>query len=317
MQTVSIFNRNLVIFLVALALINVAVGFYKSFNKSKQSSSTQINYKVKTMNLEKSESSVGMSVDYISKANEMLEIFNKYNFSVDSFLKDESANLIIFSSLPDDFMEIQSVNERKKLFIHTLLPIIYAENLKILEDRKKILDWWNESQGENFSRDFWPAWLFELSEKYDAEDSNLGNLLIKVDIIPISMALAQAAIESGWGTSRYLREGNAVYGQYTFEKNKGILPAERDSSKKFFIRKFENLSESTKSYFKNINTHLAYEGLREERKKLRMGGENLSGLRLSEYLTSYSERKQDYVNDVKKIIESNNFMKFDNNSFIN
>ena len=148
---------------------------------------------------------------------------------------------------------------REKLFIHTLLPIIYSENLKILEDRKKILDWWSESQGENFSRDFWPAWLFELSEKYDAEDSNLGNLLIKVDIIPISMALAQAAIESGWGTSRYLREGNAVYGQYTFEKNKGILPAERDSSKKFFIRKFENLSESTKSYFKNINTHLAYE----------------------------------------------------------
>ena len=258
-----------------------------------------------------------MSVDYISRANEMLEIFKKYNFSVDRFLKDESANLIIFSSLPDDFMEIQPVNERKKLFINTLLPIIYAENLKILEDRKKILDWWSESQGENFSRDFWPAWLFELSEKYDAADSNLGNLLIKVDVIPISMALSQAAIESGWGTSRYLREGNAVYGQYTFEKNKGIEPAKRDSSQKFFIRKFENLSESTKSYFKNINTHLAYAGLREERKKLRMNGEVLSGLKLADFLTSYSERKQEYVKDVKKIIESNNFMKFDNSSFVN
>ena len=267
MQTISTFNRNLVIFLVrgALALINLAVGFYESFNKSKKSNSTQINYQIKKMDLRKNESS-GMSVDYISKAGEMLEIFEKYDFSIDSFLKDDSANLIIFSSLPDDFMEIEPVNERKKLFIQTLLPIIYSENLKILEDRKKILDWWSESQGENFSRDFWPSWLFELSEKYDTNDSNLGNLLIKVDIIPISMALSQAAIESGWGTSRYLREGNAIYGQYTFEKNKGIVPAERDSSKKFFIRKFENLSESTKSYFKNINTHLAYESLREERK---------------------------------------------------
>ena len=112
-------------------------------------------------------------------------------------------------------------------------------------------------------------------------------------------------------------KGNAIYGQYTFEKNKGIVPAERDSSKKFFIRKFENLSESTKSYFKNINTHLAYESLREERKKLRMNGETLSGLKLAGFLTSYSERKEDYVNDVKKIIESNNFMKFDNTNFAN
>ncbi len=316
MQSVSNFNRNLVIFLVSLALINLAIGFYKSFNKSKESSTTQINYKVKNLNVKNSDTN-GMSVDYISRANEMLEIFKKYNFSVDRFLKDESANLIIFSSLPDDFMEIQPVNERKKLFINTLLPIIYAENLKILEDRKKILDWWSESQGENFSRDFWPAWLFELSEKYDAADSNLGNLLIKVDVIPISMALSQAAIESGWGTSRYLREGNAVYGQYTFEKNKGIEPAKRGSSQKFFIRKFENLSESTKSYFKNINTHSAYAGLREERKKLRMNGEVLSGLKLADFLTSYSERKQEYVKDVKKIIESNNFMKFDNSSFVN
>ena len=80
----------------------------------------------------------------------MLEVFKKYDFSIDNFLKDESANLIIFSSLPDDFMDIEPVNDRKKLFINTLLPIIYTENLKILEDRKKILDWWSESQGENF-----------------------------------------------------------------------------------------------------------------------------------------------------------------------
>ena len=149
MQSVSTFNRNIVIFLVSLALINIAVGFYKSFNKSKESNTTQVNYKIKNMDVSNNVST-GMSVDYISRADEMLEIFKKYNFSVDSFLKDESANLVLFSSLPDDFMEIQSVNERKKLFINTLLPIIYTENLKILEDRKKILDWWGESREKIF-----------------------------------------------------------------------------------------------------------------------------------------------------------------------
>lgn len=316
MQSISTFYRNLIILLVSLALLNVAVGFYSSFNKSKQSKSTQINYTIENMKFN-DETLESKSVDYISQADEMLEIFKKYEFSVDSFLNDESANLIIFSSLPDDFMEIKSVNERKKLFINTLLPIIYSENLKILEDRKKILDWWNESQGENFSRDFWPSWLFELSEKYETSDSNLGNLLMKVDVIPISMALAQAAIESGWGTSRYLREGNAIYGQYTFEKDRGIRPERRESNEKFFIKKFSNLSESTRSYFKNINTHRAYDDFREERKKLRMNGVKLSGVKLVKFLTSYSERRDEYVKDVENIIQSNNFMKFDNSYLAN
>ncbi|MAR64282.1 MAG: hypothetical protein CMP43_04665 [Rickettsiales bacterium] len=316
MQSISTFYKNLIILLVSLALLNLAVGFYSSFNKSKQSKSTQINYTIENMKFN-DETSESKSVDYISQADEMLEIFKKYEFSVDSFLNDESANLIIFSSLPDDFMEIKSVNERKKLFINTLLPIIYSENLKILEDRKKILDWWNESQGENFSRDFWPSWLFELSERYETSDSNLGNLLMKVDVIPISMALAQAAIESGWGTSRYLREGNAIYGQYTFEKDKGIRPERRESNEKFFIKRFSNLSESTRSYFKNINTHRAYVDFREERKKLRMNGVKLSGVKLVKFLTSYSERRDEYVKDVENIIQSNNFMKFDDSYLAN
>ena len=316
MQLISTFYKNLIIFLVSLALLNLAVGFYGSFNKSKQSKSSQVNYTIENMKFD-DETSESKSVDYISKADEMLEIFKKYEFSVDSFLNDESANLIIFSSLPDDFMEIKSVNERKKLFINTLLPIIYSENLKILEDRKKILDWWNESQGENFSRDFWPSWLFELSEKYETFDSNLGNLLMKVDVIPISMALAQAAIESGWGTSRYLREGNAIYGQYTFEKDRGIRPERRESNEKFFIKRFSNLSESTRSYFKNINTHRAYVDFREERKKFRMNGIKLSGVKLVKFLTSYSERRDEYVKDVENVIQSNNFMKFDNSYLAN
>ena len=142
-------------------------------------------------------------------------------------------------------------------------------------------------------------------------ERNRNNLLIKVDIVPTSLALAQAAIESGWGTSRYLREGNAIYGQYTFDKKKGISPKKIQKGKNFYIKKFSNLSESTRSYLKNINTHRAYEKFRQERKKLRMNGEILSGKVLSSYLESYSERRKAYVDDVRNLIESNNFMKFD------
>ena len=108
-------------------------------------------------------------------------------------------------------MDIQPIIERKRLFINTLIPIIYSENLQILNDRKKYLIG-GENQMEKIFQEILAQWLFELSEKYGSSDSNLGNLLIRVDIIPISLALAQSAIESGWGTSRYSREGNAVFG---------------------------------------------------------------------------------------------------------
>ena len=231
MQKIPVLYRNIGVTLVSLVLINLAVGFYNSF-KNKKTQNQSINYTIQSMKLEEKRAS-DIKVDYISKANEMIDIFHKYDFSVDDFLNNDSANLILFSSLPDDFMTIQPVSDRKKLFINTLIPIIYSENLKILSERKKILDWWRESNGENFSRDFWPVWLFELSEKYESNDSNLGNLLIKVDVVPISLALAQAAIESGWGTSRYLREGNAVFGQYTFDESKGLRPKKERKIKIF------------------------------------------------------------------------------------
>ena len=316
MQKTNITYKNLGIFLISLLLINIAVGFYNSFSKKKESKGLSVNYTIKNTKIFETNPS-DVTVDYISESSEMIEIFNKYQFSVDNLLNNQSANLVIFSSLPTDFMDIQPIIERKRLFINTLIPIIYSENLQILNDRKKILDWWRESDGENFSRDFWPQWLFELSEKYESSDSNLGNLLMRVDIIPISLALAQSAIESGWGTSRYSREGNAVFGQYTFDESKGLKPKDRNENDEFFIKKFPNLSESVRSYLKNINTHLAYADFREERKKLRMSGENLSGYKLVNFLKDYSERRESYVKDVKEIISSNNFQKYDKGNVLN
>ena len=306
----QIVYRNLLFFLVGLFLLNLCIGFYGSMKNVDSNKSTLINYIVQDKEIAKNSSKYA-TVDYISQAREMIDIFKKYNFTIDSFIKDQSANLIIFSSLPKDFMDINSVSERKNLFINTLLPIAFIENLKILDDRKKILDWWSQSNGETYQREFWPNWLYDVSDKYDYEGSNIGELLMRVDIVPLSLALAQAAIESGWGTSRYLREGNALYGQYTFDKNLGLKPQDRDKNKNFYVRKFINLSDSTRSYLKNINTHNAYVKFRQERGTLRMNGDSLKGLSLVKFLDNYSERRAEYVSDIKTIIETNNFMKFD------
>ena len=306
----QIVYRNILFFLIGLFFLNLCIGFYGSMKNVDSNKSTSINYIVQDKEIVKNSSKYA-TVDYISQAREMIDIFKKYNFTIDSFIKDQSANLIIFSSLPKDFMDINSVSERKNLFINTLLPIAFIENLKILDDRKKILDWWSQSNGETYQREFWPNWLYDVSDKYDYEGSNIGELLMRVDIVPLSLALAQAAIESGWGTSRYLREGNALYGQYTFDKSLGLKPQDRDKDKDFYVRKFINLSDSTRSYLKNINTHNAYVKFRQERGTLRMNGDSLTGLSLVKFLDNYSERRSAYVADIKTIIETNNFMKFD------
>ena len=310
MEKSKAINRNLIVLLVSFIFINLAIGFYKGFSNKNNIGSSSISFIVQDKSM-LDYINKESQVDFIGEANEMIDIFEKYNFSVESFLNDQSSNLIIFSSWPNDFSNIKSVNKRKRLFINTLLPIIFVENRKILEDRKRILDWWNQSGGEVVSREFWPNWLFELSEKYNYSESSLGKLLIRVDIVPLSLALSQAAIESGWGSSRYLNEGNAIFGQYTFDSKNGIKPKKRADGKKFFVKRFSTLSESVRSYLKNINTHLAYEDFRQERRKLRMNGENLSGNVLANFLKNYSERSQAYVNDLKQLIETNNFMKFD------
>ena len=310
MEKSKAINRNLIVLLVSFIFINLAIGFYKGFSNKNNIGSSSISFIVQDKSMLEYINKESQ-VDFIGEANEMIDIFEKYNFSVETFLNDQSSNLIIFSSWPNDFSNIKSVNKRKRLFINTLLPIIFVENRKILEDRKRILDWWNQSGGEVVSREFWPNWLFELSEKYNYSESSLGKLLIRVDIVPLSLALSQAAIESGWGSSRYLNEGNAIFGQYTFDSKNGIKPKKRADGKKFFVKRFSTLSESVRSYLKNINTHLAYEDFRQERRKLRMNGENLSGNVLANFLKNYSERSQAYVNDLKQLIETNNFMKFD------
>ena len=273
-----------------------------------------INYNIletENNNFNSSESTRKFDSDYISISDEMVEILKEHNFTIENFINGLTKKLVIFSALPDDFMKLEPIEFRKNIFIKTILPIVYVENKNILTQRKRILEWWTETEGEFVSREYWPDWLIGLSNEYDYKEENVGDLLMRVDIIPISMALSQAVVESGWGTSRYSREANAMFGQYTFDKSSGILPENRDPDKKHLIKKFNSISESVRSYIKNINTHLAYEELRKKRRELRMDGEKINGMGLIPYLTKYSERGKSYTADLTSLLEENDFGKLD------
>ena len=298
-------------FLIFLMVSNylIVIGKYLFFDKN-TNDSVPINYEIfGSKNVEDNMREI--ESDSINLSNEMFEIFENYNFSIDSFLDSSYENIVVFSSLPEDFLDIESVKLKKDLFIKTILPIVFLENEKVLEERNKILQWWTETEGGEIDKDFWPEWLKSIVEKYSFDGENIGNLLMSVDIVPISLALSQAAIESGWGTSRYARDGNAIFGQYTYDEEVGLLPKERSDGKKYLIRKFSNISESTASYIKNLNTHSAYIEFREVRKKLRMNGERMDGGLLAEELINYSERKNLYIQDIKDMIKANHFERFD------
>ncbi|MEK9723436.1 MAG: glucosaminidase domain-containing protein, partial [Rhodospirillaceae bacterium] len=154
-------------------------------------------------------------------------------------------------------------------------------------------------------------WLVVLAERYKVDRNNYRELLKRVDIVPVSMALAQAAEESGWGTSRFSREGNAIFGEWTFSDAKGLVPLRRDTGKSHRVRAFKSLLHSVRAYARNLNTHRAYRGFRTKRLDMRTDGVPLRGRPLIETLTRYSERGPAYVKGLHKIMTVNNLDRLD------
>ncbi len=214
---------------------------------------------------------------------------------------------IVFSRLPTDMRDIKSVDKRKKMFIKIVLPLIVKENEKLISLNRKI-----KLLKSNFDRvtKEEATWLKSMMKSYKVD--TLDNLLLKVDAIPVSLALAQAVIESGWGTSRFAYEGNALFGQYIWDSSKdGIIPNERESNAKYKIKSFNSLRESVSSYMKNLNTNHHYKEFRMNRYVLRVNNLPLDGKDLVEYLYNYSI-EDEYPSKIKNIIEINKFDDFEN-----
>ena len=213
---------------------------------------------------------------------------------------------IYLTKLPKDLKTLGDTRKKRELFIKIILPLIIDENNKINEDRKKLF----KILGKNFNTVGERVWLKRRFKEYKVEDHDLSKLKMRMDIIPVSIALAQAANESGWGTSRFALEGNALFGQWTWSK-KGISPKNKDPDQSHKILQFQVLKASVRAYKNNLNTHNAYKEFREVRAQLRQENKLIVGLDLTKYLKNYAGIGEKYVTILENIIENNSLTDFD------
>ena len=207
---------------------------------------------------------------------------------------------------------LESTQLKKETFIKIVLPLVVAENERILADREKL----KILSDKKFTTDPEKQWIRQKLLEYKVKKGDLKELLVRMDIIPTSIALAQAAKESGWGTSRFALEGNAIFGQWTWS-GQGIAPLDRASNKNHKILKFPILRASVKAYKNNLNTHKSYTKFREKRFNLREKNKKISGLELTETLNNYAQTGSEYTKILNQIIRQNRLSDFEPVSLIN
>ena len=192
------------------------------------------------------------------------------------------------------------------MFIQIVLPLILEENTIINLERKKLFVILNKNNNTESER----KWLRSKFKQYGVVNKDLTTLKIRMDEIPVSIAIAQAAKETGWGTSRFALEGNALFGQWTFS-GEGIKPASADSGSSHKVMKFKVLQASVRAYQRNLNTHSSYREFRKVRAIQRDNQGQLNSLELVNYLDKYAETGKKYTRILKKIIEQNKLTDFD------
>ncbi len=208
--------------------------------------------------------------------------------------------------------KLPEVVRRKTGFIRFILPLIQKANELIRRDRNRILDLRQRTERGWALSPADGTWLASIAERYGTQKIDIRELLVRVDIVPPSLAIAQAAEESGWGTSRFAIEGNALFGQRIYRPgNNGMVPHKRPKGKSFKVRAFAQLIDGVKAYVHNLNSHFAYKKFREQRAELRAKKREISGYLLAGTLTQYSERGSDYVNSIRLIIRANALGFFD------
>ena len=239
-------------------------------------------------------------------ASTIEELFKSTNYNLSDVRKNKLVKPISLTLLPEEIKQIENTKKRKDLFIQIILPLVIKENNLIKLDRKKLFSILNKNQNTINENN----WLNLKFKQYGVVNKNLSTLKIRMDEIPVSMAIAQAAKETGWGTSRFAQEGNALFGQWTWS-GEGIKPAGADDDSTHKVMKFKILQASVKAYQRNLNTHSTYRDFRSARAKLRDQGQKLDSMVLTIHLDKYAETGKEYVKILQQIIRQNNLEDFD------
>jgi Bax protein len=224
-----------------------------------------------------------------------------------------SVPAVTLKALPHDFDSLPT-EERKSLFLRSLLPIVLLENRR-LQERRALASLLLSKEQLPAKNSATYIWLNNVAREMRVRGDLTApetrqRLLRRLDEIPPVLALAQAAIESGWGTSRFAREGNSLFGQWTFQSDNGLEPSQRDDDANHFVQAFPNLQASVRAYMRNLNTSRAYREFRDSRAAMRAAGKDLSAEELASHLRRYSQRGMDYVRELQRIINSRSLAAF-------
>ena len=243
--------------------------------------------------------------DYDLNAQTVLNLFEDLEYDLDKVRDEKQVKPIYFTRLPRDLDQIKTIKTKKETFLQIVLPLVVAENEKIETDRNYLLKVIRDNDSSEKLQ-----WLKRKFKEYKVKDGDINELIEKVDIVPTSIALAQAAKESGWGTSRFALEGNAIFGQWTWD-GVGIEPLDKSDDQGHKILKFPILRASVKAYITNLNTHPSYKNFREKRLMLRQSNKALSGIDLIHELENYAETGKEYTRILEQIIEQNDLQEFE------
>ena len=234
------------------------------------------------------------------------QLFKDTNYTLKDVRKNKFVKPINLDLLPNEMKMIENTKQKKNLFIQIVLPLILKENTQIRLDRKKLFVILNKSNNSEAEK----KWLNMKFKQYGVKNKDLFTLKIRMDEVPISLAIAQAAKETGWGTSRFALEGNALFGQWTFS-GEGLKPLAIDGDKTHKVMKFQILQASIRAYQRNLNTHSSYKKFRKLRALARENNEKLDSLILADSLDKYAATGKEYTEILKKIIKQNALKDFD------